>query len=63
MRCLCPGAQDKPRIYELAERDAQGAVSKHLVHQEVTMLDIFYIAIVIAFFILLWAFTKAAERL
>jgi len=27
------------------------------------MLDIFYIAIVIVFFALMWGFTKAAERL
>jgi len=27
------------------------------------MLDLFYVAIVIAFFILMWGFTKAAERL
>jgi hypothetical protein len=30
---------------------------------EVTMLDLFYIAIVIAFFVLLWGFTRASERL
>jgi len=27
------------------------------------MLDIFYIAVVIVFFALIWGFTKAAERL
>jgi len=27
------------------------------------MLDIFYIAVVIVFFALVWGFTKAAERL
>jgi len=27
------------------------------------MLDIFYVAVVIAFFVLLWGFTKASERL
>jgi len=27
------------------------------------MLDLFYVAIVIAFFVLLWGFTKASERL
>ena len=27
------------------------------------MLDIFYVAIVIVFFALMWGFTKAAERL
>jgi len=27
------------------------------------LLDIFYIAVVVAFFVLLWGFTKAAERL
>ena len=30
---------------------------------EVIMLDLFYVAIVIAFFALLWGFTKAADRL
>jgi hypothetical protein len=30
---------------------------------EVTMLDLFYVAIAIAFFILLWGFTRASERL
>jgi hypothetical protein len=33
------------------------------VQPEVNMLDLFYIAIVIAFFVLVWGFTKAAERL
>jgi len=27
------------------------------------MLDIFYIAVVIVFFVLLWGFAKASERL
>jgi len=27
------------------------------------MLDLFYVAVVIAFFALLWGFTKASERL
>jgi hypothetical protein len=27
------------------------------------LLDIFYIAVIVAFFVLLWGFTKAAERL
>jgi len=27
------------------------------------MLDIFYVAVVIVFFVLLWGFTKASERL
>jgi len=27
------------------------------------VLDLFYIGIVIVFFVLMWAFTKAAERL
>jgi len=27
------------------------------------LLDIFYIGVVVAFFVLLWGFTKAAERL
>jgi len=27
------------------------------------MLDLFYVAFVIAFFVLLWGFTKASERL
>jgi len=27
------------------------------------MLDLFYVAIVIVFFALMWGFTKAAERL
>lgn len=34
-----------------------------LIRREVIMLDLFYIAIAIAFFGLLWAFTKASERL
>jgi hypothetical protein len=29
----------------------------------IMLLDIFYIAVVVAFFVLLWGFTKAAERL
>jgi len=27
------------------------------------MLDIFYVAIVVGFFVVLWGFTKASERL
>jgi len=27
------------------------------------MLDVFYIAVVIVFFVLLWGFTKASERM
>jgi len=27
------------------------------------MLDLFYVAVVIVFFVLIWGFTKAAERL
>jgi len=27
------------------------------------MLDLFYVGIVIVFFVLMWGFTKAAERL
>jgi len=27
------------------------------------MLDFFYVAVVIVFFVLLWGFTKASERL
>jgi len=27
------------------------------------MLDLFYIAVVVAFFVLLWEFTRASERL
>lgn len=30
---------------------------------EVTMLDLLYIAIAIVFFVVLWGFTKASERL
>jgi hypothetical protein len=29
----------------------------------VDMLDVFYVGIVIVFFVLLWGFTQAAERL
>jgi hypothetical protein len=29
----------------------------------VNMLDLFYIAVVVVFFALMWGFTKAAERL
>jgi len=29
----------------------------------VNMLDLFYIALVVVFFVLMWGFTKAAERL
>ena len=32
-------------------------------HREVTMLDLFYVGVVVAFFVLLWEFTKASERL
>jgi fatty acid desaturase len=32
-------------------------------HEEMTMLDALYIAIVLAFFALLWGFTKASDRL
>lgn len=28
-----------------------------------TMLDIFYIVVVLIFFLLMWGFTRAAERL
>jgi len=35
------------------EEDSRGAL----------MLDLFYIAVVIAFFALLWGFTKASERM
>jgi len=27
------------------------------------MLDLFYVAVVIVFFVLMWGFTKAADRL
>jgi len=30
---------------------------------EVIMLDLFYVAVVIVFFVLMWSFTKAADRL
>jgi hypothetical protein len=30
---------------------------------EVDMLDLFYVGIVIAFFVLLWGFTRASEKL
>ena len=30
---------------------------------EVTMLDLFYVGVAIGFFVLLWGFTKASERL
>jgi hypothetical protein len=30
---------------------------------EVNMLDLFYVAVLILFFALMWGFTKAAERL
>jgi hypothetical protein len=31
--------------------------------REVKMLDVFYIGVVIVFFVLLWEFTRASERL
>ena len=31
--------------------------------REVTMLDVLYVGVVVAFFILLWGFTRASERL
>jgi hypothetical protein len=40
---------------------AQGS-SKGMLN-EVTMLDLLYVAIAIAFFVLLWGFTRASERL
>jgi hypothetical protein len=30
---------------------------------EVIMLDLFYVGLCVAFFVLLWAFTRASERL
>jgi hypothetical protein len=39
------------------------ALETQSVDDEVSMLDLFYVAIVLAFFGLLWGFTKAAERL
>jgi len=30
---------------------------------EVNMLDVFYVGVVIVFFVLLWGFTRAADRL
>lgn len=32
-------------------------------HYEVNMLDVLYVGVVVAFFILLWGFTRAADRL
>jgi hypothetical protein len=29
----------------------------------VTMLDLFYVVIAVAFFVMLWGFTRASERL
>ncbi|HKV39831.1 MAG TPA: hypothetical protein VJX67_11515, partial [Blastocatellia bacterium] len=31
--------------------------------REVIMLDLFYVGVVVVFFVLLWEFTKAADRL
>ena len=41
----------------------RGFASPQCNHFEVTMLDLFYVAAAIAFFVLLWGFTKASERL
>ena len=56
-RLACP-REHKP----VAKRAIFDAISADL-SLEVSMLDLFYVAIVIAFFFLLWAFTKAADRL
>jgi hypothetical protein len=40
-----------------------GASSDAAARCEVIMLDLLYIAVVIVFFVLMWAFTKAVERL
>jgi hypothetical protein len=39
------------------------ALETHCVDDEVSMLDVFYVGIVLVFFGLLWGFTKASERL
>ena len=39
------------------------AQAHRAVAREVNVLDLFYIAIVLLFFGLLWGFTKAAEKL
>ncbi len=45
-------------------RSLEGRASRHVAADcEVTVLDLFFIAIVIVFFALMWGFTKAAERL
>lgn len=46
-------------------RDGKGACEPCIGEEgsEVIVLDIFYVAVVIAFFALLWGFTRASERL
>jgi len=51
MPCLSPPEQDKDHVK--SRQAARG----------VAMLDLFYVAIVVAFFVLLWGFTRASERL
>jgi len=43
-------------------RSMAQVLSKEILN-EVSMLDLFYVAIAIAFFVLLWGFTRASERL
>jgi hypothetical protein len=48
---------------ETGARSVEGRASGDVPAREVNMLDLFYVAVVIAFFALIWGFTKSAERL
>jgi len=48
---------------DYASNPLGGFTPAEFIQFEVTMLDLFYVAIVIAFFVLLWGFTRASERL
>jgi hypothetical protein len=46
-----------------AERIWRGLGTQEITCREVKMLDLFYIGVVIAFFVVLWEFTRASEHL
>lgn len=58
MRRLAPGLEYRP-----VESGLQPFPPAAESSPEVNMLDLFYVAIAIVFFVLLWGFTKTAERL
>ena len=64
MRRLPIGLHDKTRAVGLRiSRQRFARIPARHIPFEVIMLDLFYIAIAIAFFVLLWGFTRASERL